>query len=115
MDVVLSLFLRLLTDKDHFLSCFGSSAISFPDQSRVVPLSKERGIGCGVLASSDAIKSSPVSARLIDGNATFAPGGMGDLLWGGRAEKNDCGEASVRVGAGARSRVSLRAFNFSAR
>lgn len=102
-------------DKDHFLSCFGSSAISFPDQSRVAPLSRERGIGCGALASNDTIKSSPVLARFIDGNATFFAGEAGVLVWEDGVEKNECGEISVRVGPCALSRDSRRAFTFSAR
>lgn len=114
-DVALSLALRLVIDKDHFLSCFGSSAPSFPDQSRVAPLSRERGIGCGILASNDVTKSSPVSTWCIGGNATFSGGEAGILLWEDEAEKNDCGEVSVREGAGNLSRASLRAFIFSAR
>lgn len=86
MDTALSLALRF---KDHFLSRFGSPTISFPDQSRVAPLSRERGIGCGRLASSDATKSSPGSARLTDGAATFAAGGMGALPGEDEAVKND--------------------------
>ena len=104
-----------MIDKDHFLSCFGSSTPSFPDQSRVAPLSRERGIGCGILASNDATKSSPVSARCIGGNATFSGGEAGALLWEDEVEKNDCGEVSVCEGAGTLSRASLRAFIFSAR
>jgi hypothetical protein len=80
VDIVLSLVLRLVIDKDHFLSCFGSSAASFPDQSRVAPLSRERGIGYEIPASNDVIKSSPVSARSIGGNATFAAGEAGALF-----------------------------------
>ena len=80
MDVALSLALRLVIDNDHFLLSFGSSATSFPDQSRVAPLSRERGIGCGILASNDVIKSSPVSARFMGGNATFSTGEAGALF-----------------------------------
>ena len=89
MDTALSLILRLLIDKDHFLSCFGSSAASFPDQSRVAPLSRERGIGCGTLASNDATKSSPASVWLIGGNATFGAREAGALLGEDELEKND--------------------------
>lgn len=78
-------------------------------------MSRERGIGYGALASNDAIKSSPVSVRLTDGKVTPFLGEVGALPWGGRAEKNDCGEVSERMGSGALSRASLRAFNFSAR
>ena len=102
-------------DKDHFLSCFGSSVISFPDQSRVAPLSRERGIGCGAVASNDTIKSSPASALLVDGNATFVVGEAGARVWGDGVEKNEWGEVSVRVGPSALSRDSRRAFILSAR
>ena len=115
MDIALSLVLRLLIDKDHFLSCFGSSTTSFPDQSRVAPSSRERGIGCGTLASNDAIKSSPVLVRSIDGNAISTAGGTGTLFGEDEVEKNECGEVSVRMGPGALGRASLRAFIFSAR
>ena len=89
MKVALSFVLRLLIDKDHFLSYLGSSVISFPDRSRVAPLSKERGIGCGTLTSKDATKSSPVSVRLTDGNATFSPGEERALFGEGKFEKKD--------------------------
>ena len=89
MDIALSLVLRLGIDKDHLLSCFGSSTTSFPDQSRVAPSSRERGIGCGALASNDATKFSPVSARSTDGDTTFTAGEIGILLWGDEIVKND--------------------------
>ena len=89
MDIALSLVLRFGIDKDHFLSCLGSSKASFPDQSRVAPSSRERGIGCGALASNDAIKSSPVSTRFTGGNGTLSAGETGRLRWEDEVVKND--------------------------
>ena len=82
--------------------------------SRVAALSREHGIGREILASDNAIKSSPVPARFVGGNATFAARGTGALLREDEVEKNDCGGVSVCVGADAFSRASLRAFIFSA-
>ena len=85
----LSFALCLFIDKGHFFSCLGSSATSFPDQSRVAPSSRERGIGCGTLASNVATKTFPVSVRLVGRSAVFALGEAGALPWEDELEKKD--------------------------